>query len=164
MHKLDGIEKCMLCVGMHPGEIITKITQANRMFNPQEYVKDKLMSLAETKDGRERRVKLYKNKMCVLCGQAYNNTGHPDETWDLTARQIKIEFDSAGIPGVSDKNVELVVADCRKSWVRLWAHRHLFTPQQQERLTFAGRLAVIITSAQETREKGGKVLWTPKNN
>ena len=129
---LDGISQCMLCISLHPGEIVTKVVRAKRMFNSQEYVKDKLMSLAETKDGRERRVKLYKNKMCNLCGQAYNNTGHPDESWVLTARQLKIEFDSVGIFGVSDTNINLVVADCRKSWIKLWAHRHMITPAQQE--------------------------------
>lgn len=157
--KLDGIEKCMLCVGLHPGEIITKAIQGKRMFNPQEYVKDTLMSLAETKDGKWRRLKLYKNKMCVLCGQAYNETGHPDETWFLTAKQVKIEFEAVGFFSVDDKKIELVVADCRKSWIRLWAHRHQFIPEQQERMTFAGRLAVIITAAQEARDKGKKVSW-----
>ena len=160
--RIQGIEKCMLCIGLHPGEIITKTIQAKRMLNSQEYIKDRLMDLAETESGRAKRVKLYKNKMCNLCGQAYNNTGYPDETWDLTARQIKLEFDSIGIFGVSDQHIKLVVADCRKSWIRLWSHRHLYTPAQQERMTFVGRLAVIITSAQETKEKGGKVIWNPK--
>lgn len=142
-----GILCCMNCVGMHPDEPITMFEVVNRIKNPSRAVAAKLMSFEKKKKT------LYANKSCMLCGRTYDNNGDLDETWELTARRVKQEFDHAGISGVTDSNIKQVVASCFKSWKTLWANRGTITAQDAEKMTFAGRLALIITHAQEARQK-----------
>ena len=146
-----GIPCCIQCIGMHPDEPITMVEAMHRIHNPQKLVAAKLMSF------EEKRLKLYKNKSCMLCGTTYDASGNPDESWKLTAQRVAIEFRNLGIHGVSDAEINQVVATCRKSWILLWKNRATIKPEDAEKMTFAGRLALIITHAMEAREKKNTV-------
>lgn len=146
-----GINMCINCVGLHPDQQITKDFLRQRMANPQRSVVSQLNVL-------DSRKYLYVNKSCVLCGRTYDKEGELDDTWNLTAKRVKQEFDSAGITGVSDKNVELTVAKCRKSFNYLIQNRRYIPIKQWQLLTFSGQLTMIITAAQEARSGNKKLL------
>ena len=153
-NKEEAILCCVNCIGVHPDEPITMATAMSRIKAPQQVVHAQLMKYEKKKN-------LYKNKSCMLCGRTYDKDGNLDETWTLTAKRVKQEFDHAGIDGVDDAMVEQVVASCIKSWKLLWKNRGTIKPADAEKMTFAGRLALIITHAQDAREKrntlgGGK--------
>ena len=143
-----GITCCVNCIGMHPDEPITAVTVMSRIKDPAKVVHKQLMSFE-----KKRKEGLYNNKSCMLCGRTYDAQGNLDESWDLTAKRVKAEFDSAGVYGVDDAMVKEVVASCVKSWKMLWKNRATILPADMEKMTFAGRLALIITHAQEAREK-----------
>lgn len=132
---------------MNPDEPVTMLEAMNRIYNPQKVVAAKLLSF------EKKRLLLYPNKTCMLCGTTYDEAGNPDETWERTARRVKYEFENAGVHGVSDSDIKRVVATCRQSWKLLWKNRATIKPSDAEKMTFAGRLALIITHAQEAREK-----------
>lgn len=142
-----GIPCCVNCVGLHPDEPITMVEAMNRIHNPQKVVAAKLMTF------EQKRLSLYANKSCMLCGTTYDRNGNSDETFQLTAERVAIEFRNMGIHGVNDADIKKVVATCRKSWVLLWKNRATIKPADAEKMTFAGRLALIITHAMEAREK-----------
>ena len=141
-----SILSCINCIGVHPDETITMMTVISRMKNPIETVHRQFAKYTKKKD-------LYKNKSCMLCGRTYNGNGELDETWELTAKRVKIEFDAAGVPGVDDAYIKQVVASCIKSWKILWKNRATIKPEDAEKMTFCGRLALIITHAQDSRMK-----------
>jgi len=143
----NGILCCVNCIGMHPDEPITMMTIATRLVIPEEVVAKQLMAFKNKKG-------LYKNKSCMLCGRTYDDNGDLDETWELTAKRVKMEFDNAGVHGVDDAYIKQVVASCIKSWKLLWRNRATITrPEQMEQMTFTGRMVLIITHAQMAREK-----------
>ena len=143
-----GIIGCINCTGMHPDETINIMEIMNRIHKPQKVVAHKLMALE-----KKRKLGLYNDKSCALCGRTYDKNGHLDESWELTAERVKISFDEAGVPGVTDHDIKKVVASCIKSWKILFKNRATITPRDAETMTFIGRLALIITHAQEAREK-----------
>lgn len=142
-----GIPCCVNCIGMHPDEPITAIEIKHRLVNPQKVVAAKLMSF------EKKRLAMYANKSCMLCGRSYGSDGNCDETWKMTAKRVHMEFQAVGIIGVSDKDIDRVVATCRKSWLLLWQNRGTIRPVDADKMTFCGRLALIITHALEAREK-----------
>lgn len=142
-----GILCCVNCVGMHPDEPITLFQVYNRIANTSKEIVNQM------KKYERKKLTLYKNKSCMLCGRTYDHNGELDETYELTARRVKIEFDMAGIPGVPDYKIKEVVAACRKSWLMLWKNRGTISAQDAEKMTFCGRLALIITHAQDARHK-----------
>jgi hypothetical protein len=64
---------------------------------------------------------------------------------------VKEELQRAGLFGVDDKKVELVVAKCRKSVEFLFQNRFSINPRCWDQFTFSGCLATIITHAQIAR-------------
>ena len=164
-----GIPWCMNCVGWHPDESLTIEKAIVKASNPQQ---DALFQHSKFQNKKA----LYANKSCMICGRTYKADGECDTTWDMTARRVKQELDSAGVFGVPDEKIKLIVADCRKSVNNLMAIRPKFvamirlgTPKDKQmaldaidRMTFAGRLAMVITAAQEGRRqkmnvKGGSL-------
>jgi len=141
-----GILSCINCIGVHPDETITIMTAINRIKAPITEVHRQLAKFEKKKN-------LYKNKSCMLCGRTYDNEGNLDESWELTAKRVKIELDCAGVTGVDDVYIKQVVSSCIKSWKMLWKNRGTIKPADAEKMTFAGRLALIITHAQEARMK-----------
>jgi len=155
-----GILCCINCVGMHPDEPITSMEIMARIKDPQKTVMKQLAKF-EVK----RLSGLYNHKSCMLCGRTYDANGNLDVTWELTAQRVKIEFEAAGVHGVDDAMIKQVVASCIKSWKMLWGNRGTVKPEDAEKMTFCGRLALIITHAQEARHKkltmnGGKGIIT----
>ena len=148
MEKDDGILCCINCIGVHPDETITNATITKRLHHPQ-----KVVAIQKMKFEQKRKDGLYTNKSCMLCGRTYDKEGYLDESWELTKKRVQEEFDNAGVPGVSDEDLNKVVASCAKSWRYLWKNRAHIPPQQMEMMTFVGRLTFIISHAQEAREQ-----------
>ena len=158
MSREYGIPNCINCTGMHPDEIINMMTVVNRIKSPQKVAANQIFQFE-----KKRAQGLYNNKSCMLCGRTYDHNGYLDESWELTANRVHGEFENAGIYGVSDGDVKRVVATCIKSWKMLWKNRATIKPEDAEKMTFVGRLTLIITHAQESRHKrdtlnGGKSL------
>lgn len=148
MSKIElAIPCCISCIGLHPDEAMSLIEIKNRIVNPQKLAAAKLMSF------EKKRLLLYRNKSCTLCGTTYDNNGNPDESWELTAKRVKMSFDDAGVLGVPDNMVKRTVAKCRKTWLMLLRNRDNLSFSQMEKMTFAGHLAWIITHAQHAREQ-----------
>ncbi len=141
-----GLSFCVNCVGMHPDRLPDIRDYARKMTNPK---KDVMIQIAQLK--RPEIIGLYYNKSCQLCGRTYKPDGSLDTTWELTAKRVKQELDRAGVFGVDDQKVKLIVARCRKSVNFLFQNRFSINPAQWEKFTFAGTLALIITHAQEAR-------------
>lgn len=152
-----GISHCVNCVGMHPDRIPGLKDFALKVTAPQ---KDAWMQITKMKDWEVR--KHYANKSCMLCGRTYDENGNLDKTWKRTAKRVHEELQRAGIFGVDDKKIELIVARCRKSVQFLIKNRFQINPAKWERFTFAGNLALIITHAQEARVSKNQGL-TPEN-
>ena len=153
-----GIPWCLYCTGFHPDEKPNFKDLLERMVSPQRVIVRQAIRF-------EKKKHLYKDKCCSLCGQAYDKTGVPDLTWNLTAHYVKLELDYAGVFGVGDDKVKLIVAQCRKSVRELFKHSHLIrgmvfvkkkiTKDEMEffdRLTFSGQLNLIISAALDGRK------------
>lgn len=153
-----GLPWCMNCVGFHPDELPTRTDMIERMLKPQATI---IRQAARF----EQKIALYRGKVCCLCGRAYRENGELDQTWELTARFVKLELEHAGIYGVGDGDVQRIVANCRKAVSELFK----FVPQLQfairikrqvsrndleifDRLTFAGRLSTIVELARHGRQ------------
>ena len=54
---------------------------------------------------------------------------------------------------MSDADIKLAVASARKAFTYLMKNRAKMSLKEWERFTFAGRIALIITHAQESRSK-----------
>lgn len=166
----SGVGWCIGCVGMHPDEEITLEKAMMKATNMQKDAWIQHTSMKTKKD-------IYAGKSCMLCGRTYNSEGVSDETFELTAQRVKSELDYAGVYGVPDDKVKLIVADCRQSVQKLFeirpqlvgmihhgdAKAKQFAFDAIDRMTFSGRLALIITAAQEGRRqklgiKGGGVI------
>jgi len=141
-----GIPWCVNCVGWHPDKFPGLVDYARRIDRPQvdAFLQYKQLDKWEIR-------KHYKNKSCMLCGRTYDDNGELDKTWKITAKRVHEEFQRAGIFGVDEKKVELVVARCRKSTEFLFKNRFSINPIKWERFTFSGCLALIITHAQAAR-------------
>ena len=151
-----GIPWCMNCVGFHPNQFPTKIEMIRRMFSPHVSIFQQFKSYEENKA-------FYKNKLCSLCGRAYKLDGELDQTWQLTAKFVKLEFEHAGVQGVSDENIVRVVANCRRAVQELFKNipklqsllnkKNIMLDQLEifDRLTFSGRLSTIIEHAMQGR-------------
>lgn len=142
--KKEGIRWCINCVGQHPDHQPSFKDFYDRTVNPQKDAWSKVMQYKE-------KAHLYKGKSCSICGRTYNKFGELEKTWVETARRVKKEMEFAGIYGVDDKKVELIVARCRKSVEFLFANRFQLNPRHWDKFTFSGTLATIITHAQEAR-------------
>jgi len=142
----NGILHCVNCVGLHPNESVTKKEIYNKLVNHQRDLAIKLMQYQKIKH------KQYANKSCILCGRSYDKKGDLDESWKQTAKKVKDEFDNSGVFGVPDNKINEVVASCRKAFIYLLNNKQYMTAEQMERFTFSGRLALIITHAQEARK------------
>ena len=142
----NGLLHCVNCVGLHPDEPFTKRELYNKIMHREKDLASKLM--------RYKKIKtiLYANKSCAMCGRSYDQNGDFDESWKITAKRVKQELDNAGLFGVPDEKVNEVVASCRKAFIFLMNNKKGMTPEQMERFTFNGRLALIITHAQEARK------------
>ena len=152
-----GIPWCMNCTGFHPDEYPTQVDMVQRMLRPQSVI---LRQAARF----EKKIALYRKRVCCLCGRAYTSSGELDDTWDLTARFVKMEFEHAGLYSVEDSDIKKVVASCREAVIQLFKHipnlqyaicrKGQFSKDDYdmfERLTFAGRLNTIIELALEGR-------------
>jgi len=142
--KKEGIPWCLNCVGQHPDYMPDFNDFYKRTVNPQKDAWTKVIQYRE-------KAHLYRNKSCAICGRTYNKHGELDQTWKMTAKRVKQELEFAGIYGVDDRKVELVVARCRKSVEFLFANRFQLNPRHWDKFTFAGTLATIITHAQTAR-------------
>ena len=150
-----GIPFCMNCVGWHPDQLPDIRAALKRATNSQAD------ALAQHMAFDKKRLHVYKNKSCALCGRTYKADGNLDESWELTAKRVKLELDNAGIFGVGDDKVKLVVAKCRKAVEILFANRPALLANAyktgdwfpMQKLTFSGQLALIITVAQEERKR-----------
>lgn len=150
-----GIPFCMNCVGWHPDQLPDIHAAMKKMQNGN---KD---ALAQHMAFDKKRLTVYKNKSCALCGRSYKADGNLDESWEITAKRVKEELDHAGVFGVADNKVKLVVAKCRKAVEVLFANRPALLANAHktgdwmpmQKLTFSGQLAFIITVAQEERRK-----------
>jgi len=152
-----GVAWCVNCVGFHPDKIPGLKEFALKVTAPQQ---DAWMQLSKMKDWEVR--KYYVNKSCMLCGRSYDASGELDITWKITAKRVHEELQRAGIFGVDEKKIELIVARCRKSVEFLFKNRFEINPTKWDRFTFAGNLALIITHAQEARISKNQGL-TPEN-
>ena len=141
-----GITYCINCVGLHPDQVVTRDLIRQRLIDPAQNVLHQTAILNLKKY-------LYVNKSCSMCGRTYDNQGEFDASWKLTAKRVKQEFDNAGIHGVDDKQVDQVVAKCRKSINFLIGNKKHIPKNKWEMLTFSGQLVLIITTAQETRSE-----------
>lgn len=141
-----GIPWCLYCVGWHPDKIPDLVDYAMKVDKPQT---DAMMQLKKFNNWETR--KLYKNKSCMICGRTYGDDGELDKTWKMTAKRVKEELDYAGVFGVADEKINLIVARCRKSSTYLMKNRFGIPIDKWERFTFSGCLALIITHAQEAR-------------
>jgi hypothetical protein len=152
-----GIPWCLYCVGFHPDEKPTFQSLLERMIAPQKVIVRQAVLFEKKKN-------LYKDKCCSLCGQAFDGKGDADLTWNLTAFYVKKELEYAGVTGVGDDKVKLIVAQCRKAVKELFKHSHLLrgavflkkkaAKEEMEffdRLTFSGQLNVIINAAIDGR-------------
>jgi len=155
LQKKMGIAWCMNCCSYHPDEFPTKQEMFLRMMSPQQTVARQLKRL-------DKKLHLYRNMSCSLCGRSYDEHGELDTSWEITAHRVKQELDFAGIRGVDDAKIKQVVAQCRKGVNKLFemlpglqykmrikvnvTEQEMF---QYERLTFSGQLALIITAAEE---------------
>jgi len=140
-----SINHCLNCVGQHPDYFPDFSDFKKRTINPQKDVFTKVIQYKS-------KMHLYKNKSCQMCGRSYDGIGELDQTWKITAKRVHEELIHAGIFGVDDKKVELVVARCRKSVEFLFKNRFSLNPAHWEKFTFSGTLALIITHAQEARK------------
>lgn len=166
----SGIAFCMNCVGWHPDEMPTILDAYKKMRNPQKDV------WSQHQKFEKKRLSVYKNKSCALCGRSYDENGELDTSWKITAQRVKQELIDAGLFGVDDEKVDLIVARCRKSVEFLFMNRmHLLAVSKQEhangnpdafdkmlRFTFSGALAFIITHAQAARASKNQGL-SPEN-
>ena len=138
----SGLRHCLHCVGMHPDQKVTRTEIRFRLTDMAKLMILKHRQMAEKAD-------LYKNKSCILCGRTYDENGKCDETWKLTAHRVKQEFDHAGIYGVDDRDIEKVVAKCRKAFITLMDNKELIPLDKWEMMTFQGQLALTIAAAQD---------------
>lgn len=145
-HQKLGIPWCLYCVGYHPDDIPTSQDLVKRSLNPQKEVWRKQQQFNQKKF-------LYMNRVCILCGRAYDENAKLDETYKLTAKIVKMEFDDAGIHGLDDRTIEAVVAQCRKAFLTLVQYRKELNPQVWKTMTFSGQLDIIINKALETKDK-----------
>lgn len=141
-----GIPWCISCVGFHPSDSPSLVDFWERLHNPNRAVMRKHKQTAKV-------IGEYCNKSCMLCGRSYDETGKLDETFKITAKRVREEFQNAGVFGIDDKKIEMVVAQCRKSFTVLLANRFRIPKERWQYLTFSGQLAYIITVAQETRSQ-----------
>jgi len=147
-----GIPWCLSCVGFHPDQFPTIQDCWNRMNDPQKEAWAKNIQLAKKRH-------LYAHKSSMICGRTYDKDGNEDTTRRLTAQRVKAEFENAGVFGMDDKTVELVVAECRKSVLDLLENRMKYLAYAHQNndfrifeiKTFVGKLTSLITGAQEGR-------------
>lgn len=152
-----GVAWCINCCSYHPDEFPTRKDMFERMAAPQQVVARQLKRLGG-------KMKMYANKSCSLCGRTYKSDGELDQTWELTAKRVKLELDYAGVLGVSDSSIKEIVAQCRKSVNKLFELipqlQYQITVQGKNsekdlmpfvQMTFSGQLALIITAAQDSR-------------
>lgn len=152
-----GMPWCVNCVGIHPDKMPGLMDFAKKIETPQI---DAWTQITRMKNWEIR--KHYANKSCMLCGRTYDASGELDVSWKRTAERVAEELQRAGLFGVDDKKVELIVARCRKSVKFLFENRFQINPKKWERFTFCGCLALIITNAQEARISKNKGI-TPEN-
>lgn len=144
-----GIQYCINCIGLHPDQSVTRKIILQRLTNPQSHVFTQWQAYAHKLD-------LYRDKSCMTCGRTYDERGICDEkkTWTLTAKRVKQEFERAGIFGITDKEVEQVVAVARRAYLKMYQKRRelALNPAEMESYTFAHIIAAAITGAQEGRK------------
>jgi len=145
-----GIPWCINCVGFHPSDAPSLADFWVRLHNPQRAAMQKMVQHRKVMDD-------YRNKSCMLCGRTYDSAGVVDDTYKMTAHRVKQELDHAGLFGVDEKQVEAIVAKCRKSFKFLLENRNSIPREKWEYLTFSGCLSYIITVAQETRRTKNEV-------
>ncbi len=148
---------CMKCCGQHPDlkALPSVLSYAAKLLSPH---KD---AMRQYKLYEAKRIELYSNKSCMVCGRTYDvagefnesNTVESNKAWARTASRVKEELVHAGLFSVADKQLELIVARCRKSSLFLIQNRFQINPKEWEKFTFTGCLTLIITHAQEARRK-----------
>jgi len=148
-----GILSCINCIGIHPDEIITQATIMHRLHQPQ-----KVVAIQKMKFEQKRKLGIYNDKSCMLCGRTYTSEGHLDESWELTKERVKAAYEDAGVTGLKDEEYNQIVARCVKSWRYLWKHRAKIKTEEAEMMTFKGRLTYILCHIQEAMEKGKKKI------
>lgn len=150
-----GIPWCVNCVGWHPDQVPTLNDAIKRAHNAERDAFNQFIG------HEKKRLTVYANKSCALCGRTYKADGNLDESWELTAKRVHQEMQNAGLFGVDDAKVKLVVAKCRKAVETLFMNRPQLLLHAQttgdwmpmQKLTFSGQLAFIITVAQIERKK-----------
>lgn len=148
-----GILCCINCIGMHPDEPVTAATIKGRLHHPQ-----KVVAIQKMKYEEKRKLGLYDNKSCMLCGRTYDGEGYLDESWELTKERVKAAYEDAGVVGLSSEDYNKIVARCAKSWRFLWKHRAKITTEQAETMTFVGRMTYILCCIQEAQELGSEKI------
>lgn len=152
-----GILSCINCIGIHPDESVNRKTIVARIHQPQKVVALQLMKYEE-----KRKEGIYNNKSCLLCGRTYDDEGRLDESWELTRERVKQEFENGGVPGLSEEQLNKIVAKCVQAWRYLWEHRASIKPEHAELMTFVGRMDYIMCHAQEAIEQGKKEIIDEK--
>ena len=155
-----GIPWCINCIGLHPDEVMTKEAMLMRLLNPQKAVMKQLSSY-------EAKRHIYRSRACTFCGRVYDHNGDwfdAEKSWERTARLVSAELMAAGIQGVDEPTIKLIVAECVRSSreliksipqfqaiVRSGKGIHPDDLRLFETMPFAGRLNLIIDGIQEGR-------------
>lgn len=158
-----GVPFCMNCVGWHPDQLPTMVDAVKKFQNPQKDV------WAQQQAFDQKRLTLYANKSCSLCGRTYKENGELDTSWEMTAKRVHDEFAAVGIQ-LDDPKVKHIVAKCRKAVQFLFENRlklmNIAIEENKagnpnammniQKWTFSGHLAFIMTHAIEAKKlKGG---------
>lgn len=134
---------CINCIGMNPLDKISMEEVRAKLNEPAKYI------MAKSKQANEQWFQ-YSNKVCTLCGRSYDVSGKFDPSYNRTIQLVRMEFEEAGI-NISDKQLEAVVAQCRKAIKTLIKHRFETHRFNWHCLTFKGQLDMIINKALDTR-------------
>lgn len=142
-----ALRYCVNCIGMHPDEEVDSKEVINRLEHPQKLVALKKMTFEAKK------LEHYTGKSCTLCGRSYDDKGDLDESWELTAKEVRSSFQEFEMEGLTKKQSNELVANCVAVWKFLWKNRATIEPQHQAIMTFSGRLNYIICKLQIDMEK-----------
>lgn len=149
-----GIPHCINCILFHPDDKPSIQDLKERLLIPQQVIFKKFAQL-------KNKLHLYANKSCMVCGRTYFSNGEFDETWVLTAKRVKEEFDRMGIFGLSEQSVNHVVAIGKMRVEYLIANRIKINPEFWGIYTFSGTVAKWITYGQiHGRQKMERDLQT----
>lgn len=100
--EMQPIPWCDQCLGLHPDELPTKEDFVLRKENPNAHI-------VRTVKNRIEKIDQYKNSVCCMCGRSCNAAGLFDPNWTLTKRMVYLELQEAGIGGLQDMQIQILV-------------------------------------------------------